>query len=259
MNPSLRTQVESLTRRSISRTVRQPIIWLPNIFFGLFMMAVISGAGDQVTKVKGFPTTDYLAFVLGAMLVQAAASASTMAGNALGTDINTGFLNRLVLTPVRAWALIAAQLGGVAVLGILQAALFLGVALAAGASVKSGVPGALALMAVILLMVLAFGAIGLLVAVQTGSAESVQTLFAVTLGLLFMSSMVMPRNLITEDWFKTIATYNPMSYLVEASRSLLISGWDAQALAIGCGIAAGVMVLALAAAGVILRRRIAGR
>ena len=73
---------------------------------------------------------------------------------------------------------------------------------------------------------------------RTGSAEQVQGLFALALALLFMSSMVMPRNLIEEDWFKTIATYNPMSYLVEAPRSLLIDGWDAEALALGCGIAA---------------------
>ena len=98
---------------------------------------------------------------------------------------------------------------------------------------KAGVGGALALIAVVLLVVLAFGAIGLLAAVQTGSAEQVQALFSVSLGLLFMSSMAMPRNLIQEDWFKTIATYNPMSYLVEATRSLFINGWDAEALALG--------------------------
>jgi ABC-2 type transport system permease protein len=87
----------------------------------------------------------------------------------------------------------------------------------------------------------------------------VQTLFALFLGLLFMSSMVMPRNLIQEDWFKVIATYNPMSYLVEASRSLLISGWDGEALALGCGIAVGALILALTAAAVTLRGRIVGQ
>ena len=259
MSPSLGDQVWKLARRSITRTVRQPVIWLPNVFFGLFMMAVISGAGDQVTKVKAFPTDSYLSFILGAILVQTAASASTMAGNALGSDIETGFLSRLSMTPVRGWALIAAQLGGVAVLGVLQAGLFLAVGLVFGASVITGVGGAIALIAVVLLFVFAFGAIGLLVAVQTGSPEKVQTLFGLSLGLLFMSSMVMPRNLITQDWFKTIATYNPMSYLVEATRSLLVSGWDGEALALGCGIAAGAMLLALAASATLLRRRITGK
>ena len=259
MNPSLRVQIGRLARRSISRTLRQPIIYVPNLFFGAFMLAILSGAGDQIVATPGFPTDDYVAFILGAILVQSAASASTMAGNALGSDIESGFLNRLALTRARRSALITAQLGGVAVLGVIQAAIFLAVGFAAGARVEAGVGGGLALIAVVLLMILAFGAIGLLVAVQTGSASKVQTLFAVSLALLFLSSMVMPRNLIQEEWFKVIATYNPMSYLVEAPRSLLISGWDREALAIGCGIAFGVLVVTLTAAVAVLGRRIAGR
>lgn len=258
MSPSLGSQLGKLARRSIARTLRQPVIWLPNIFFGIFMLAVLSGAGDDITDVRGFPTDSYVSFILGAILVQSAASASTMAGNGLGTDIETGFLSRLALTPTRGWAIIAAQLAGVAVLGVLQVGLFLGVGLAAGASVETGVGGALVLVAVVVLMILAFGAIGLLVAVRTGSPEKVQTLFGVSLGLLFVSSMIMPRNLIEEDWFEKVATYNPMSYLVEATRSLLISGWDGEALALGCGIAAAVFLVALAAATATLRGRLVG-
>ncbi len=88
------------------------------------------------------------------------------------------------------------------------------------------------------LTILAFGSIGLLAAVRTGSAQQAQGVFVIWLGLLFMSSMIMPRNLITASWFKTVATYNPMSYLVEAPRSLFITGWDAQSLALGTAIAA---------------------
>jgi ABC-2 type transport system permease protein len=69
--------------------------------------------------------------------------------------------------------------------------------------------------------------------------------------------MAMPRNLITVDWFKTVATYNPMSYLVEAPRSLLIGGWDGEALALGCGIAGAIAILALVAAIATLERRVA--
>ncbi len=258
MTPSLGVQVEKLARRSIVRTLRQPIIYVPNLFFGAFMLAILSGAGDQVTATEGFPTDSYTTFILGAILVQGAASASTMAGNALGSDIETGFLSRLALTRVRRSALIAAQLGGVAVLGVIQAVIFLAAGLIAGADVETGVVGALALMAVVLLMILAFGAIGLLVAVQTGSPAKVQTLFALSLALLFLSSMVMPRNLIKQHWFEVIATYNPMSYLVEATRSLLISGWDGEALALGCGIAAAALIGALIAAAAALSRKVAG-
>ena len=256
MSPSLRAQVGKLARRSIRRTFRQPVILVPNLVFPLFMLAVLSAGGDQVTEIKGFPTSSYLTFVLGATLVQGAASATMLAGNSLGSDIETGFLSRLALTPIKGWALIAAQLAGVAVLGVGQAALYLLVGVAGGADVETGVGGALALIPLILLMTLAFGSIGLCFAVQTGSAQQVQALFAVALGLLFMSSMIMPRNLIEADWFKTIATYNPMSYLVEAPRSLLISGWDGEALALGAGLAAAGLVAFLTVAIVTLRGRL---
>jgi ABC-2 type transport system permease protein len=155
---------------------------------------------------------------------------------------------------MRAWTLVAAQLAGVAVLGVAQGSIYLIVGLVAGVSVKAGVGGAIALIGVVLLLVLAFGAIGLLAAIVTGSAEQVQALVALVLSLLFMSSMLMPRNLIHEEWFKTIATYNPMSYLVEATRSLLISGWDGEALALGCGIAIAALIAALTAAVIRLER-----
>jgi ABC-2 type transport system permease protein len=254
LSPSLGEQVRKLARRSIVRTIRQPVVIAPTLIFPLFMLAVVSAGGAHATEVKGFPTHSYVTFILGSVLVIGASGAGTMAGNALGSDISTGFLRRLALTPMRAWTLIVAQLAGVAVLGMVQGSLYLLVGLAAGASVKAGVGGAIALIAVVLLLVLAFGSIGLLAAVVTGSAEQVQALVALVLALLFMSSMLMPRNLIHDDWFKTIATYNPMSYLVEATRSLLISGWDGEALALGCGIAVVATIAALTAAVIRLER-----
>ncbi len=234
--------------------MRQPVLIVPNILFPLFMLAVLSEGAKAATKVKGFPTHSYITFILASTLVQSATGAMTQAGNSLGNDIETGFLSRIALTPVSKTMLVLASLSGVAVIGVLQAALYLCVGLAAGASVKAGVGGAFVLLAVSLLNVVTFGAIGLYAAVRSGSGERVQGLTAVALGLLFMSSMVMPRNLITVSWFKTIATYNPMSYLVEAPRSLLIKGWDQEALALGCGIAAGVLILALVTTVSSLRR-----
>jgi ABC-2 type transport system permease protein len=69
--------------------------------------------------------------------------------------------------------------------------------------------------------------------------------------------MNLPRNLIEIEWFRTVATVNPVSYLIEGIRSLIITGWDAQALALGFGLAAGIAALALAAASFSLKGRLA--
>src|ERR1700691_1663269 len=243
---SRNVQIRTLARRSIRRTLRQPVLVVPNVIFPLFMLAVLSSAGKEITHVKGFPTHSYITFIISATLIQGAAGATTLAGNALGNDIETGFLSRLALTPVQVPALVASQLAGVAVLGLAQSVLYLLVGLAGGASIKAGVAGALVVLVIVLLAILAFGSIGLLAAVRTGSAQQAQGVFVIGLGLLFMSSMIMPRNLITSSWFKTVATYNPMSYLVEAPRSLFITGWDAQALALGIGITAAALIVFLA-------------
>jgi ABC-2 type transport system permease protein len=105
MSSSLNVQIRTLAKRSIRRTLRQPVLVVPNVIFPLFMLAVLSSAGKEITDVKGFPTKSYITFIIAATLIQGAAGATTLAGNSLGNDIETGFLSRLALTPVKVPAL----------------------------------------------------------------------------------------------------------------------------------------------------------
>ena len=77
---------------------------------------------------------------------------------------------------------------------------------------------------------------------RVDAPEKVQSLFPLIFVFLFLSSMSLPRNLIQTDWFREVATYNPVSYMVEGLRSLLITGWDGEALALGFGCALGILV-----------------
>ena len=108
-----------------------------------------------------------------------------------------------------------------------------------------------------MLMAIGFGCIGLFVALRTGSGEAVQGLFPVFFVFLFLSSMSLPRNLIQTDWFRHVATYNPISYLIEAIRSLLIQGWDGEALALGFGVAAAIAAIGMFAATIAMKSRMA--
>ena len=87
------------------------------------------------------------------------------------------------------------------------------------------------------LVSLGFGALGSFLALRTGSGEAVQGLFPLLFVFLFISSMNTPRDLIAVDWFRCAASINPVSYLIECVRSLIITGWDAKALALGFGVA----------------------
>ena len=86
---------------------------------------------------------------------------------------------------------------------------------------------------------------GLFMALRTGSGEAVQGLFPVLFVFLLISSMNFPRNLIEADWFRWAATVNPVSYLIEGIRSLIIEGWNGEALGLAFAISAGLLAVAL--------------
>jgi ABC-2 type transport system permease protein len=256
VNRALLTQVGVLARRSVVRTMRQPAQVVPALVFPLFLLAVNAAGLDEATNIPGFPTDAYLTFALGFTFVQGALFATMSVGTDLARDVETGFLNRLALTPLRGFALIVGLLAGVMVLGLLQAATYLVAGLVAGADFAAGTGGVAVIVVLSVLITVGFGSLGAMIALRTGNGEAVQGMFPLFFVLLFLSSMALPRNLIEQDWFRTVATYNPVSYLIEGVRSLLITGWDAEALAMGFGIALAIIVLGLAGASAALRTRL---
>ncbi|HVD25671.1 MAG TPA: ABC transporter permease [Gaiellaceae bacterium] len=250
-------QVLQLARRSVIRTIRQPANWITPLIFPLALMAVNTGGLHAATSLPGFPTDSFLAFFIAFPFIQGALFATVNAGVDLARDIQTGFLNRLALTPMQSPALLIGHLGGVIVMGFVQAAWYLAVALVIGVRLESGVAGALVLFLLAVLIVLAFGSFGALAALRTGSTEAVHSLFPVFFVFLFISSMNLPRNLIETDWFRTAASLNPVSYLIEAIRSLVITGWNWEALGLGFSIAIVMSIVGLTLSSLALRTRMA--
>ncbi len=189
---ALRTQVGQLARRSVLRTLRQPAQIVPALIFPLFLLAVNSGGLKDATNLPGFPTDSYLTFALAVPFMQGALFSVMNAGTDLARDIETGFLNRLALTPLHGAALLSGLLAGAVVLGLVQAVTYLVVGLIAGADLAAGFGGALVLIALSVTITVAFGTIGLFAALRTGSGEAVQSLFPVFFVFLFLSSMALP-------------------------------------------------------------------
>jgi ABC-2 type transport system permease protein len=251
-------QVYLLARRSVVRTIRQPANVIAPMIFPLMLLAVNAGGLQAETQLPGFPTDSFVAFALAVPFIQGALFATMNVGTDLARDIQTGFLSRLSLTPMRGNAVLLGQLGGVITLGVAQAVVYLAVGYAAGVHPKAGWLGVLALLGFAALIALAFGSFGALLALRTGSGEAIQGFFPFFFVFLFLSSMNIPRNLIEIEWFRAVATINPVSYLIEAVRSLIIVGWDVQALVLGVTIATAVAALGMLGAGWALRVRLAG-
>ncbi len=244
-----------LARRSVVRTLRQPAMVVPAIVFPLILLSINSSGLDSATDLPGFPADSYFDFALAIAFVQGALFSANSAGTNVANDIETGFLDRLSLTPMRKLALMMGQLAGILALGLIQAVTFLAVGLVFGSGIAAGVGGALLIIVLSLVISLAFGSIGAFAALRSGSGEAVQGVFPLFFAALFLSSMALPRDLIENDWFQTVATYNPVSYMLEGIRSLVISGWDAEAIALGFACAGGVAAVALLAASSALRTR----
>jgi ABC-2 type transport system permease protein len=238
-------QTAALAWRSVIRTVRQRALLIFPMVFPLILFAINGSALSPATRISGFPTDNYRDFLLAMPFIQGAMFVSISAGVDLARDIESGFFNRLALTPLRGEALLVGQLGGALVIGIIQAVVYLLVGLATGVTLASGVGGALVLLVLSVLISFAFASLGELLALRFGTGEAVQGIFPLLFVTLFLSSSSLPRNLIKASWFRDIATYNPVSYLLEALRSLVIKGWDVHALALGVGFSLAILALAL--------------
>ena len=252
---STSTQVVELARRSILRTLRQPASIVPALLFPLIFLALNSGGLASATRIPGFPTDSYLAFFLAVPFIQAALFATMGAGTDVAKDVQTGFVSRLALTPTHGNALLFGQLAGVLAVSLFSSLMFLIVGLIAGVTFESGLAGMGLIMVLATLIGIALSSIGVMLGMRSGSGEAVQGMFPLFFVFLFLSSLSMPRPLIEQDWFRTIATYNPVSYLLEAIRSLIITGWDGRALALGFTIAIALVIVSIFGASRAVRRR----
>ncbi len=251
----LAAQVYHLARRSVVRQARQPANVVAPVLFPLGLLAVNSGGLQPATLIPGFPTDRFVAFALAIPFLQGALFATMNAGTDLARDIQTGFLSRLSLTPLRGVGLVAGQLAGVSLVALLQAVVYVAVGYAVGVDPKSGAAGVAVLLVLAVVIAVGFGAVGIFMALRTGSGESVQGLFPVLFVFLLISSMNFPRNLIEADWFRWLATINPVSYLIEGVRSLIIEGWNGEAIGLAFAISALLLVAALGASALALRER----
>jgi ABC-2 type transport system permease protein len=239
--------------------LRQRALMIFPMVFPLILFAINGSALGPATRIPRFPTHNYRDFLIAMPFVQGAMFVSITAGVDLARDIESGFLNRLAMTPLRGEAMLVGQLGGALVLGVVQAVVYLLVGLATGVSFATGIGGALVLLVLSILIAFAFASLGGLLALRFGTGEAVQGIFPLLFVTLFLSSSSLPRNLIKTAWFRDIATYNPISYLLEALRSLVIKGWDGQALALGFGFALALLVIALGLSQSAMKTRLARR
>jgi ABC-2 type transport system permease protein len=236
-------EVLLLGRRAVREVIRYPEATIPTLFIPLFFLAVNIG---QVSKT--FPSSTpflhgqgYVAFQLPVSLMFAVATATS--GLALVTEIDSGYFDKLLVAPIRRSSIIFGRLAADLVRGLGGSTVVLFAALALGAHVETGVAGALVLVVLSALFGVAYAGIGLLVALRTRNVQATNTSFLFFFPLLFLTPNFVPFDRLT-PLMEALARANPVSYVIEGLRSLVIEGWDLDKLA--------VCMLVILAMGVVL-------
>ncbi len=246
--------VITVAGRALRSIPRDPESVIPALIFPAFFFIVNIGALQDVAERQ--PGLDFKAFQIPVAIVFAVTGISRAV--TLVTDIQSGYFDRLGLTPVTRLALLlglmVADLTMVVALTI--PVLILGFAL--GVEFATGVPGVAVIVLFAGLWGLVFTGFPYAIALKTGNPAAVNMSFIVFMPVLFLTPMFMPLEAMT-DWMAAIARYNPVTYVLGAMRSLISTGWEADVLLKGAASVAGVGVLSMSLALMALRGRVTRR
>ncbi len=248
--------VKALGLRSVRQTFRRPQLIAPIIVFPTLLLAIQTGGAGAAVELPGFPPVEsFLQFMLAGAMMQSLMLAGNSGGIALAVDIEMGFTDRLFSAPIPRFAIVLGRLAGTAALGLFGAIWFLAIGLIFGVRIESGAAGALMALVLVTATATAVGGIGAAIALRTGSASVVQGLFPLVLVVLFLSSAFFPQELMIEP-AKTIAQYNPLSFIVEGIREPIISGINASDTLAAVAAILGIVIVGLVLSARALRHRL---
>jgi ABC-2 type transport system permease protein len=251
------TQTLGLARRSVLNISRQPAVFMPGLLFPLMIAAVNSAALSRAIDLPGFEprVVSFLDFLTAATIVQGVLFGGISGGSDLALDIENGFFDRLLASPVARPAILVGRLAGAAVMGAVQAVVFVAVFMVFGARVEGGIPALLVLFVCATVLALGIGGLAAAIGLRTGSAEAVQNCFPLIFIVLFISSAFFPPNLMN-GWYQAVARHNPISWMIDGLRHQVVVGFDWTEALQSFAIAAVVAVLSIVLATSQLRRRL---
>ena len=240
------TETLLLARRAVREVWRIPAATIPALFIPVFFLVVNLG---QVNRV--FPPTTpflhgqhYVAFQIPVSLVFAVSSATS--GLAMVTDIDVGYLDKLLAAPIRRTAIVWGRLAADLARGVTVAAMVLAVGFAFGARVRSGVLGVVLLITLSALWGVAYAGIAIAIALRTKNVQTTNASFIIFFPLLFLTPNFVPLDLLAGP-LKTIARLNPVTYVITGLRDLVLSPsirWGSLGACLATIVVTGVLLTA---------------
>ena len=246
------TDIATVARRSVRSLGREPEAMAPALIIPTFFFVVNVGALESF--VERSPGIDYRAFQIPVAIIFAVTGISR--ASVLVTDIQTGYLDRMLVTPVRRTTLLFGMMVADVVLAVSLSLVVIAMGAVAGVRFGTGLAGLALLLGLSVAWSLAFTGFPYTVALRTGNPAAVNSSFLIFFPFAFLTPAYLPRELMT-DWMRTVSAWNPVTYLLEGMRSLLSEGWDLAAVGKGAAAIVGLGVVTFSMAFRSLARRVA--
>ena len=232
-----------LSIRNIKQIWRPLLALLPSILIPIFFFWVGAQSFSAVAQLPGFPTESYLLFIAPLAIFMAIFFSSGNAGIELVVDISSGYFNKLIIMPINKLAIIFAKLTEVAVQALMQGLIVL-VFLLLFTDVRpaTGIPGIIVMFTMLVIFAMAWSNLSMIFALRTKSPRLVQSLFIIVFPFLYITTGQVPREFLPAK-FAAIAAWNPVTYVIEGTRALMLSTWSDPAIWKGFAVAISMFVV----------------
>lgn len=216
--------------RYIKKLIRNPILLFFSLFQPIIFLVLFTQLFEKFANVPGFPAGSYLIFATPGILLQNAFGSALQSGNSIVSDFDTGYLQKMLVTPVSRYAILLGRLTSDAFRVLVQSSIILALAYLLGATPVTGILGVILMLLTIAFFGLAWSGISLAIGLKTKSSETVFAFGSfLTFPLLFMSTALTPLDFMP-SWIQTVSMFNPISYTVDAVRVLMINGFVAHTI-----------------------------
>ncbi len=220
--------LQTIAGRAIRAIPREPEAILPALIIPVFFYVVNIGALENLTEsVPGAQGFDYREFQLATGIIFAVTGISR--ATALVTDIQTGYFDRLLLSPARRLPMLLGLMVADFVLVVALCIPVVLLGLAVGVRFGTGLLGALLFIFIGACWGLAFTGFPYAIALKTANPGAVASSFLLFFPFAFLTSSTVPLDALT-GWMRSIARFNPITYVLEGMRSLLSDSWDGAAI-----------------------------
>ena len=235
--------------RYLKKLIRNPILLFFSLFQPIIFLVLFTQLFSNLSSFPGFlpEGVSYLEFATAGILLQNAFGSALQSGTSIVLDIDSGFLQKMLVTPLMRPAILLGRLTSDAFRVLIQSSIIMTLSYALGGYVTTGIAGILLIFFTIAFFGLAWSGISLAIGMKTRSSETVFAIGGfITFPLLFLSTALVPTKSLP-SWISTASMFNPISYAVNAIRAFMISGFDWPTILTAWGVIGLIAIVTLGA------------